>query len=745
MAKIAKRATGRKKVAAPVRRDHGADAVAFLDAFFDADDPIFVCSFANTRDQTKTYPARDVVVGHDRQEAASFLKEYDVPGRSTYFAVNVMNGDVRKKTEVAKITALHIDIDLKGVIEDRKTIEATLRKLKCAPTFTVMSGNGYHVYWLLKTPLGPANIPSHEKMLERLCAVLAGDKSAAEVSRVLRLPGSRNSKDPDNIKLVALMKGRTLSSGKRYTVDELDAWIEESDRLLTYKPPPQKLNGTCNGAQHHNAYQAFDDEIERPIVIDDALDAMEYGGQHRNGIDDTYCSVVGAMIKRGSTVQECIDVLIDRSREVYERDKKANEPIWSDTIAIASIKEKFKRFKKQDEERRAKEAKDDEADEVAEPKKVNSVGAPGIIVQRADQITMRRKQWLWPGRLLRGGQEMLSGQPGLGKSQLQIDLMSRASRGAMWPDGAPGGDPVSVIMLTAEDALDQEVVPRLHAANADLGRIHIVRAIRKDKKERQFLLGEDLEKLKALVSDIGDVGLMAIDPITSYMGKIDSHSNTDVRSQLGPLKDFAEVTNIAISTITHPPKGGGQRAIDSFIGSQAFIAACRIGHLCIEEFEYDEETREKTATGRILFCDVKNNAARKGSTLAYRIEEADVPGSNAYDLITAPRVVWEKDAVDVTADGALGHGESGGSRKSETQNEVKRFLRDMLKTGEPVAQKEIEEQATALGFSAKQLRTAREALGISASKSAFGGGWEWKMRAQPKPLPTPRKSGSAQT
>jgi hypothetical protein len=36
---------------------------------------------------------------------------------------------------------------------------------------------------------------------------------------------------------------------------------------------------------------------------------------------------------------------------------------------------------------------------------------------------------------------------------------------------------------------------------------------------------------------------------------------------LGPLKDFAERMNVAISTITHPPKSSSQRAIDHFIGS----------------------------------------------------------------------------------------------------------------------------------------------------------------------------------
>lgn len=380
------------------------------------------------------------------------------------------------------------------------------------------------------------------------------------------------------------------------------------------------------------------------------------------------------------------------------------------------------------------EFKNRPADDAAVKPSLNGKSS-SIIIHRADQILMRPKQWLWRGRLLSGAQEMITGQPGLGKSQLQIDLMARATTGRNWPDGVPGIDPVNVLMLTAEDTLDQEVVPRLSAAQADLAHIHIIKCIRKDDKDRQFLLGQDLDRLKDVVRDIGKVGLICIDPITAYMGgKIDSHKTTDVRGQLGPLKDFAEEMNVAISTITHPPKGGGQRAIDSFIGSQAFIAVARIGHICIEEIEFDEETREKTPTGRMLFCDVKNNAARRGTTLAYRIEQVTVSGSNPFDLITAPHIVWQG-AVDVNADDALAAHSVGRGRKSEEQVEAQKFLRELLADGKPIAKAVIIEKGAAYGFSEKQIRTAKENLNIQAEKIAFDGGWSWKLPKPPKPLP----------
>ena len=343
--------------------------------------------------------------------------------------------------------------------------------------------------------------------------------------------------------------------------------------------------------------------------------------------------------------------------------------------------------------------------------------ARDIVTVRAADIVMRSLYWIWPGHLLRGAQELMSGLPGLLKSQVQISHIACATARLPWPDGAPAIEPMNVIMLTAEDTLDQIVKPRLVAAGANVDRVHIVKCIKTDEHDRQFLLSEDLYRLEHLVKKIGDVGLITLDPITAYMGgKMDSHKATEVRAQLGPLKDFAERLNVAVSTITHPAKKAGQRAIDHFIASQAFLAACRIGHLCIAEMEEGEELRP---TGRILFTTVQHTASASMPTLAYRKDVVNVS-----DTIRAPRVVWEGE-VNITADAAVA---AAAGKKSDQQLKVQAFLREMLKDGKPVPQKEIEEAAKAKGFTEKQLRNAREALGIHTDKEpgTMTGGWFWQ-------------------
>ena len=353
--------------------------------------------------------------------------------------------------------------------------------------------------------------------------------------------------------------------------------------------------------------------------------------------------------------------------------------------------------------------------------------ADDVVVVRASDVQIRRKDWLWDGHLLRGALELLTGVPGLGKSQVHCSYVACATTGRPWPDGANGCSPVNVIMVTAEDVLAQEAVPRLIAAQADLSRVHFLHCIREDEKKRQFLLAEDLDRIRKTVARIGNVGLITMDPITAYMGgKMDSHKVTEVRAQLGPLKDLAGELDVAISAITHPAKNPGRRAIDHFIASQAFIAAARIGHACFEELETDPITNESKPTGRLLFTHAKHNPSERKQTLAYRIVGGVTVGQDeeTRTTITSSHVVWDEKPVDITADGAVAA--SGKSSNKGEQAEVRKFLYDMLRGGD-VLQSEIMKQGKDLGFSEKQIRTAARGLGVDMKKDDFQGRSRWSL------------------
>jgi hypothetical protein len=173
---------------------------------------------------------------------------------------------------------------------------------------------------------------------------------------------------------------------------------------------------------------------------------------------------------------------------------------------------------------------------------------------------------------------------------------------------------------------------------------------------------------------------------------------------------------VALSAITHPPKHATQRAIDHFIGSQAFIAAARIGHLAIEEVDDD-----KIPTGRSLFTNVKNNVSRKKPTLAYRIVEKSLTGD-----VTVANIVWEE-IVDISADQAIAAAVPTRKERGQ-QSDVIIFLMNLLAKG-PVAMKTIEDKAAECRYSKDQLHRAKRKMNVVAFKEegTLEGHWFWAL------------------
>ena len=331
---------------------------------------------------------------------------------------------------------------------------------------------------------------------------------------------------------------------------------------------------------------------------------------------------------------------------------------------------------------------------------------------------------------------MITGQVGVGKTYLLCDVIARITTGQDWPDGAKGEAPGNVIALIAEDN-DKEFRRRLTGAGADLTRVKILKSVRRNARDELFLLAEDLDALTAACRDIGNVKLITVDPITAFMGSgrgFDSHRATDVRSQLAPLKDFAERLDVCIAAITHPPKGASARiALDSFIGSQAFIAAARAGKCLIRELGEPNDRGFRRPTGRILLTTPKTSDGPDPPTLAFRQEDAAIGYVPETDrMIKTRRIVWDDEPLDLTADEArlANLPTPGGDGRKARAAPVRELLHEMLKAG-PVLQKTVIERGAEQGFSLDQLRRALKALHGKSFKRDKN--WFWGL---PEHVPT---------
>jgi len=130
----------------------------------------------------------------------------------------------------------------------------------------------------------------------------------------------------------------------------------------------------------------------------------------------------------------------------------------------------------------------------------------------------------------------------LGKSQITCAIAAAITNGGPWPNNEGHATQGSVLMLSAEDDVADTIRPRLEAAGADVSRVHMLEAVRTNEGGRRGLdLSRDIAQLEKALAQVPDTQAIIIDPLSAYMGKIDSHRATDVRfGVLAPLQDLAQ-------------------------------------------------------------------------------------------------------------------------------------------------------------------------------------------------------------
>lgn len=303
----------------------------------------------------------------------------------------------------------------------------------------------------------------------------------------------------------------------------------------------------------------------------------------------------------------------------------------------------------------------------------------GLQIVKASNLDLREIEWAWRGYIPLGAVTIIEADPGVGKSMITIDLVSRWSTGAVMPDECVHGGPYSVVMVSAEDDPNATIGPRLRAAGADMERVELVTA--GSNPNEPFTFGTDLEELARHVRQAG-VKIIVLDPLMAFLGdKVDSHSDHSVRRALHPLYRLAQDSGAAVIVVRHLNKGSGGRAIYRGGGSIAFIGAARAAYTVGR----DPDDRLK----RVMAC-VKMNIAAEPPSLSLSVEYG----------VRGPFVKWHG-KIDTDAQTVL-----DGRHVSETE-EIIKFLNHVV-IDEPMKWSEIVEEGKELGYSAKMLRTRRD-------------------------------------
>ena len=318
-------------------------------------------------------------------------------------------------------------------------------------------------------------------------------------------------------------------------------------------------------------------------------------------------------------------------------------------------------------------------------------------------------EWLWDGFLPLGAISGIDGDPGLGKSQLTIDLAARVSRGdAMPPLNAPDGTykPRGVLMMNAEDDPARTLRPRLEAAGADLRRVHCLRTMSAldGEEERPVSLPGDLAAIEQVIRR-NDVSLVILDPFVAYLdGKLSVNSDADVRQCLGQVATLAQTTGAAFVLVRHLNKKSGLSAVYRGGGSIGITGAARsVFMVGVDPVDPDS---------RIFAC-VKSNLAPEPQSLRFSIETVG----------HTSRIRWgeacDLSAHDICAPTKERRGSGG---KCEA---AKQILSDILADGSR-GSNEIESAMEEAGISKSTYWRARREIGVEAEKSGFNDG-QWLL------------------
>jgi hypothetical protein len=171
----------------------------------------------------------------------------------------------------------------------------------------VFSGHGLHLYWQLRQalPAAPANIFRIETALRKVADVFAGDPAVCECSRLMRLPGSHNTKAGGWL-TVRVVRWR----GETYRLEALEEWLATAKPLLQRRPSEKRAADPFSELGQAQI-------IVAPIDVDERLATMEYGGPDETSVHNTQLSVTAALLNRGWPVEDVVErVLIATAKAV---------------------------------------------------------------------------------------------------------------------------------------------------------------------------------------------------------------------------------------------------------------------------------------------------------------------------------------------------------------------------------------------------------------------------------------------
>jgi len=135
------------------------------------------------------------------------------PTGDYYFGVCPRPGKSGKEADIEIIVSLWVDMDMEMEVAIKKLDSFSLK-----PSIVVNSGHGAHAYWLLREP---EQIKANTKGILQGLAKALGADHCFDLPRILRVPGTKNLKTPNEPKDVQVI---VFNPEIRYNLSDFEAY-----------------------------------------------------------------------------------------------------------------------------------------------------------------------------------------------------------------------------------------------------------------------------------------------------------------------------------------------------------------------------------------------------------------------------------------------------------------------------------------------------------------------------------------
>jgi putative DNA primase/helicase len=330
----------------------------------------------------------------------------------------------------------------------------------------------------------------------------------------------------------------------------------------------------------------------------------------------------------------------------------------------------------------------------------------------ADTIPPAEREYVLYPYFPRSEVTWIEGSPRCGKTMAALSIISLITNGGVFANGEPV-EPTKVAILSSEDSIEYELIPRLHAAGADLTRVKFIKVTVEDE-EQQLQFFRDLPAIERQFNE-ENIGFVFVDGVFAFLGVKDSNSYSEAYAAMLPFIGMIRRRNMGSGIVRHTRKSGGE-ALAAGIGSTGYTALGR-STISIAINKTNKEERFFTHAG----C----TGAPAGDSFTFHIEGVTLPGFKR----PTGAAVWGS-RTDITADDAMGQAPTPTNEERSRLDEAREAILEALDTCDVTAATLYECVVRGQGVAKETFERARRDLRkaglIEMTTGGFAGPKAWR-------------------